>query len=147
MILTHFSREPLDFIYDKKQDNEWFKPNGLWLSDENDDWGWSAWCKNNDFLAGKHKTEFEVDLNNVLHLKNNKEVNIFEKAYPLKGGLHKILSSFTIDWVAVAKDYKGILITPYNKNFNLGIWHSSWDVSSGCFWDVSCLKVKEKSNA
>jgi hypothetical protein len=55
--------------------------------------------------------------------------------------LHRI-----IDWAAVARDYKGILITPYDRSqFSfLGMhrhlgWFSIIDCASACIWDLSSV--------
>ena len=51
-----------------------------------------------------------------------------------------------IDWSKVMKEYKGILISPYDKGpFSLLgkhrhlFWFDSVDCSSACIWDVSCI--------
>jgi hypothetical protein len=51
-----------------------------------------------------------------------------------------------IDWSVVMKDYKGILISPYDKGpFSLLgkhrhlLWYDSVDCASACIWDITCI--------
>lgn len=42
-----------------------------------------------------------------------------------------------IDWKAVAKEYDGIEIDPYQyeRRFSEGfLWYYGWDCASGCVW-------------
>ena len=55
------------------------------------------------------------------------------------------------DWEAVSKEYAGIIMPKYyelyrtvreSDNFSY-LWLSSWDVSSGCVWDLSIVTVND----
>lgn len=148
MRLTHWSAEALPVLENREQEyahtSEYAKPNGFWLSDESAEMSWSTWCEENDFRRDRLTTriEFEVDMTNVLHLKTPSELREFAAHYnyPYRWGSYV---DYPIRWQNVAKDYKGILITPYQWECRLAeqtlTWYYPWDCASGCFWDVSCL--------
>lgn len=87
MILSHFSSEPLKLDYTKEyafnlHDGNFFKPVGLWLSDESNH-GWKKWCKNEEFGLDrlKYETKFKVNLENILILDKPKKILDFSKKY------------------------------------------------------------------
>lgn len=153
MRLTHWSSAELPPLYNCTQEETlrvYNKPKGLWLSDESQVESWHWWCTSEDFRP-EHlsvQTIFEVDMTNVLHLKNADDLMQFSRNYnePLKRRDRYI--DYPINWKLVAEDYKGILITPYIWECRLGNlltqWYYLWDCASGCFWDVSCLQLIEK---
>jgi len=147
MILRHWSGNPLPKVLEnKEQRNESWKrkPNGFWLSDENSDMSWKKWCDNECFREDQfgYWADFQVDMSDILHLKNKKDILLFTETYRMKPD-----DTLSIDWVIVAQNYKGIIITPYvwecrfDKNCD---WYYPWDCASGCFWDVSCLSLIKK---
>ena len=46
-----------------------------------------------------------------------------------------------INWRAVAGDYAGLIITPYQWSRRLEpySWYYGWDCASGCIWDPSAI--------
>lgn len=48
-----------------------------------------------------------------------------------------------IDWSAVAAQYGGILIAPYQWKRRLELtWYYGWDCASGCAWDLSLIELE-----
>lgn len=48
-----------------------------------------------------------------------------------------------IMWPKVAKEYQGIIISPYQwerRDFFGTFWYSGWDCASGCIWDKEAIK-------
>lgn len=147
MILRHWSEHPLPEVLNNKDQikKPWTsKPNGFWLSDENSDMSWKKWCDDEEFRQERlqYWTDFTVDMSDIIHLKNANDILLFTETYKVKPD-----DTYSIDWVAVTLNHKGILITPYvwecrlNKNCD---WYYPWDCASGCFWDVSCLSPIKK---
>lgn len=143
MRLRHFSKTKLAFDpyfeYPQSPDQMLYKPTGLWLSDENRDDGWQSWCQVNEFgiYRLKHWSDFELDLDKILHLKNSNEIINFSDKYS-----HTKYSMIAVDWEIVKKDYSGILITPYNYACRLHhrcLWYYGWDCASACIWDLSSI--------
>ncbi|NNW55468.1 MULTISPECIES: hypothetical protein [unclassified Roseobacter] len=141
--LTHWSFKPLEPLrsvtndYSDRVRGPFKKPNGFWLSDETDDMSWSNWCEMEEFNRGNIRTDFEVDLTNVLHLSSYLDISDFDNEYNRRraDGL-----SDGIDWPAVGQKFSGLLITPYNWEARLKFnWYYTWDCASGVFWNTSCL--------
>lgn len=166
MILSHFSATPLPspllpIEYPQTEEfGRYFKPFGLWLSDETD-YGWREWCKENEFNLGrlKHETKFKVNMEGILLLDTPEKIRKFtkdfsfdllqkiaEKASPelAKTSSIDVMGVIHIDWEAVKKIYSGIIITPYQWSLRLDysmVWYYSWDCASGCIWDLSKIEV------
>jgi hypothetical protein len=113
------------------------KPHGLWLSVESD---WRDWCEHNDFHleALTHRTEVALrPAVNVLRLATTSELRAFSRRYEC---MWQGLS--LPDWVAVTRDYGGLIIAPYVLESRLELlWYYGWDCASGCIWDCSTLDV------
>lgn len=139
MRLVHFSAEPLGALRTVVAKMEpSFKPHGLWLSDEDDEQSWSAWCTAEEFGLGTITTEFDLVPNhNVLHLASADDLLDFTADYGSGSNVHKF---DYIDWQRVADKYQGLLITPYvwSCRYDL-MWYYGWDCASACVWDVSAL--------
>jgi len=146
MKLTHWSKDDLGEVYSvtpgfvRDRPSPFGKPKGFWLSDESDEGSWSAWCAAEGFPRGDVRTDFFVTLDDVLHLKDTVGLLWFTDTYGRwEDG---------IDWPRVGRDFKGILITPYNWDMRLELdWYYGWDCASGCFWDVSCLTKSDVAKA
>jgi hypothetical protein len=143
MKLYHFTDKPMYFDKHKTYNmsaDYYMKPKGLWLSDEND-YGWKEWCKDNDFEKSNLECKHEVNINGlkVLLIKDASELITFTSIY--KRELVKGCNG--IDWKRVAKDYKGIIISPYQWAMRLDdrvSWYYRWDCASGCIWDLSAIE-------
>ena len=89
MILSHFSEKKLKFNANKKYNTihrleaKFFKPHGLWLSDESSNSGWREWCKGENFGLDrlKNETKFKLDIDNILLLNTDKKVKEITKEY------------------------------------------------------------------
>ena len=154
MVLYHFTEKPFSLKDKKKYQviNGINKPSGLWLSDEND-YGWSQWCQDNDFrLKGlKYKTTIKVDTSNVFVIQSVEELKEFNSKYGIKKGNFKkdpyfLLEDYFINWDLLKNTHKGIIITPYLHQVRLEyMWYYGWDCASGCIWDTSCCEIITQS--
>jgi hypothetical protein len=147
MILNHFSSEPLQLVDKIYNNTSQFKPSGLWLS-KDDQWYEYAINGVRSHSQMRYKTVFEVDTSNVIVLKNSEELLEFHNSFPaIISGAPYLLTYSLLNWPKVAEQYDGVVISPYQKigmiNGTLIAWHESWDVSSGCFWNIKCLKMIE----
>lgn len=152
MRLVHFSAKPFNILGCgvlwgvEPTDNErpFFKPHGLWVSDE-DDFGWRAWCTGEQWGLKTLKHAYDITLKkdaNILYLRTPEEIDAFTEkwkyAMPGVG-----LDNFYINWPEVRKLYDGIIITPYQWSRRLdgnSSWYYSWDCASGCIWNLSCIE-------
>lgn len=140
-MLTHnTSSESIDLTRTYIQQFD-IKPIGLWYAMDND---WIKWVKTegmpwiypNDFTMKLDKTDILV-LDSIADFKNfNTDYTVFN-------------SFISIDWVRVADKYKGIEIPNYNKVrhhfFDMPMtWILTWDVNSGCVWDLSAIVSIDK---
>lgn len=153
MNFLHYSDIPLTGIFDRKQIEGYsLKPIGLWVSDE-DDYGWSKWCESQapDYLAEVvHSVELEPDAN-ILWLKTVEDIDAFTFVYRLRaewlGAMGDSDYVMAIDWNQLAKEYDGIIITPYQMTrrwtFCGAAWYSPWDCASGCIWKAKAIKHVE----
>ena len=94
-----------------------------------------------------HCFELDIDMEGVLVLDSLTELVDFQNKY------YKTIEDHFfggLDWRKVKEDYKGIEIQNYSKwegrilsrstDIMSSMWYSTWDVSSGCLWDLSNLK-------
>lgn len=148
--LYHFSRKPLNFnqnfSYNVARD-QFFKPHGLWLSDESKQSivSWRSWCIAEDYSidALSYRTKFLVDTNKIIVLSTLKDIDNFTNKY--KDNTQNYTSNY-IDWKKVISISAGILITPYiweARNDHKYFWYYPWDCASACIWDLSAVKLLE----
>lgn len=129
------------------------KPQGLWVSDDDDPQNWRTWCideeYNIDHLTHIHDVQLAVDAN-VLVLSSIQHLDDFT----LRFG-HTLPDDFldrypsyqrgsvsNIRWTDVAAAYSGIIITPYQwaRRFHMPTqWYYAWDCASGCIWDAHAI--------
>lgn len=86
-----------------------------------------------------------LDLSNIIILNTNDKVYDFCEEYSFGD---------KIDWTKVSKKYKGIEIPNFeslgvrswwkDKRDNKYEWLYTWDVNSGCIWDVSAITKYRK---
>lgn len=154
MKLIHFSNQAVKLFYDAswRQQPTAFKPYGLWVSDE-DDYGWRKWVADNDYEWATLKYKYEVELKpaaNILFICNKSELRLFTDKYKAKSKLNSDLDDMPffgktvtdIDWPHVARDYQGIIITPYLWECRLDFhsqWYYGWDCASGCIWSSDAI--------
>lgn len=147
MRLVHFSKDPLGEVYSCEQDGQWsLKPRGLWVSDEDCEDSWSAWCRGEEFNLENFEYAHEVVLAedaNVLTISTAMEIDEFTQRYRKPTSVHDY---YGMDWARVAADYQGMLITPYVWSRRLATnsgWYYAWDCASGCIWDASAIASVE----
>ena len=156
MDLIHFSRDPVATLASMVQPVEpSFKPHGFWVSDESEKDNWSAWCRAEEFHLDRLACRTRVHLvpaHRVLILNTSSEIRRLTDDY---GGCPEYMAQmpwpsrqgYAIDWACIAKDYQGIIITPYQWSMRLHeacFWYYGWDCASGCLWDVSCIDQIEQ---
>ncbi len=157
MKLVHFSSNPIKKVYSTPRDEAGFgnKPNGLWVSDE-EDHGWRTWCNDNDYGHGEgafdHAYEVKLAPNaNILYIKNALELLKFTHEYKAKSPMNGTRAGvvreyeivYDIDWPRVMEKYQGIIITPYIWELRLEMltsWYYGWDCASGCIWDAEAVE-------
>jgi hypothetical protein len=116
------------------------KPNGLWYEVDND---WVRWCSNEEpDWVRKYDIIIDVDLANIL------VVDTYEKGieFQIRFGVERFDENgfYTINWYEVSKAYKGIEIPNieevYRDKLLYQDWIYTWQVNSGCIWDLSAIK-------
>jgi hypothetical protein len=139
MILEHFSDKPLslDYLHNILPDDQpmgiiFEKPKGLWVSVRGE-YDWPNWCESNDFHIGSIRHIIEIDYENILIIDTPIKFEDFHQKYKLK------IKSFyasdeSINWIEVAWDFRGLIISPYLYQYRRKDWYSGWDCASGCIW-------------
>jgi hypothetical protein len=153
MRFYHYSGSPFTFDQARVYQQEHYeslqlKPHGLWLSVESDDedsFGWRDWCEREDFqLSGlTHRTELTLQPDApVLHLESSAALLAFTRRY--QRSVERVSFLQPIDWIAVARDYRGLIIAPYDWGLRLDLhWYYAWDCASACIWDCSTLSIRQ----
>lgn len=155
MDLIHFSAEPTHVIRSMPQHPEpSFKPQGFWVSDEGCEDSWKTWCETEEFALDRLTYRTRV------YLRPDHQVCILDtvaailrftddySAYPdyMQEFPWRERQGYSIDWACVAKDYQGLIITPYQWGLRLHhgtFWYYGWDVAGGCIWDASAVERLE----
>ena len=156
MKLIHYTGKPIESLERRcyKQNDMCFqaKPTGLWISVEGterfpDNYTWKEWCESEGFAIENLAFSYEVilaDVANILHLKTSDDINEFTKLFPLKSRhWPEEIDTYQLDWNSVKEKYQGIIISPYQWDCRLNCdngWYYGWDCSSGCIWDIGCIK-------
>jgi hypothetical protein len=161
--LVHYSAEPVVRplrVIEQSRGNEadLFKPRGLWVSEDDCEDNWRAWCESEgvrlDALAFAHDVEL-VPNANMLVLRNTDDIDAFTRRWAVHP-IRKITSNLWIDWPGVRERYAGLIITPYIWQRRLSMragepdamWYYSWDCASGCIWDpaaISSIRLRENA--
>lgn len=133
------------------------KPIGLWYDI---DFSWTDWCKENtDWSYGNH-FELEIEMNKILLIDTEDKFKSFLKQFGAVPYYAKEFSSSPspeikkmglnirkehIDWKKVCSLYSGIEINPYDCYYNYVFsFINSWDVASGCIWNLNAIKTITK---
>lgn len=156
MRLIHYTDSPIESLdsreYNQKNLNWQAKPDGLWFSVEDvgnhhNDYNWKEWCEEQGYRVEALTVTYEIILKeyaNILHLKTEQEILEFTKQFRLKTRVWDAeWDTYNLEWNEVKKKYQGIIISPYQWNCRLALetcWYYGWDCSSGCIWDLSCIK-------
>jgi hypothetical protein len=168
MRLVHYAKEPLAAPLtvrpqtgpDKQPD--YFKPHGLWVSDDACPDNWKSWCEDQDFclecLAYAYGVTLRADAN-VLVLTSAAEIDRFTDTYEVNPipGPRTLKVRFWIDWPTVREQWDGLIITPYiwerrnllsHNGSGDAAWYYSWDCASGCIWQpraIASIVPREES--
>lgn len=154
-LLIHFSAIPCVALHSVAQaDEPSFKPQGFWVSDESRDDGWAWWCRDTEFQLDALACATRVVLApsaRVCWLTTAAGILRFTDdfgAWPtyMDPFPWRVKQGYAIDWAAVAKDYQGIIITPYQWTRRLDpltCWYYGWDCASGCLWDAAAVAALE----
>ena len=138
-----YSTKPISSFRDVKQPHskrDYQKPEGLWYECDKE---WKEFVQR-DYRSAmgvyRHKYALEVNLNRMCVIRTEKEMKNFHRKYSYKANSYDVVPN-AIDWVAVAKDYDGIEICPYQYKFRMEYsWYYGWDVASGCIWGRGAFK-------
>lgn len=135
MPLTHYTAKPFKSLRRAKQPDphaDRFKPSGLWYSVNGE---WEEWCASEmpGWIEGGLLYEITLADEKMLRITTLDELDAFHAKHstPYLGQM------LTIDWRAVAEEWDGIEIAPYQykrrhtKDF---LWYYVWDCASGCIW-------------
>jgi hypothetical protein len=155
MKLIHYCAEPFELEprpYNQS-DLVWqAKPSGLWVSVESSEFGeinynWREWCEAEEFNLEKLECAYEIELKedaSILHLKTYDEIFEFTKKYNgSTSSFDHVIDAYHIQWEEVKKLHQGIILAPYQWYCRLhleSLWYYGWDCSSGCIWDLTCIK-------
>ncbi len=157
MKLIHYSGEKIETLdldeeYDQAITLRNDKPKGLWVSVESSGFGdnnhnWKEWCQSEEYQLENLQISYEITLNdnaNILHLKTSQDIFDFTKLWklPTRDFDHET-DTYHLNWLKIKKIYQGIIIAPYQWKCRLSLesaWYYGWDCSSGCLWDLKCIK-------
>jgi hypothetical protein len=122
------------------------KPNGMWYQ-IND--SWTNYCTREAFLPKIKKYNFnlDVDMSSIFVLDSVEKFNHIVDNYGFMGRWGDGL----VNWNKLCVEYKGIEIPNYNTLKNIipnddfynNNWILSWDINSGCIWDLTAVKGYE----
>jgi len=136
----HWSIKKISIV-EKEYVQNGFKPNGLWMS-YNDEW--KEWCEETGFQDLDYfvKNEFFVDMKNVINIDTIETLREFCKKY-------KFQYEQGINWEKVSREYDGINFSNY-KNIKKDFmkdkylirnhtWYLGIDINSCCIFNIKCL--------
>lgn len=157
MKLVHYSNAPvrledLKRLEQSELNGQYFKPRGLWVSDDDEEWNWRTWCEEEDFRLDHLTHANEVILvpdPNVLILNSATDIDRFSAEFATfgEGELPEIVritlrTTLFLNWPRVMQRWNGIIITPYIVARRLAsecMWYYGWDCASGCLWEPSAI--------
>jgi len=150
MELVHYSRVLLEFDRERTYAQQepvssYIKPVGFWVSDDTE-FGWKQWCESEEWNTESLKIRSGFAFApgaNVLHLTSVPQLLAFTAKYGVYPPKTYSGSAASINWPRVAREYDGILITPYQWEARLDhrtSWFYGWDCASGCIWNLAALE-------
>lgn len=145
MKLVHYSRLPITKLKRLRNDaRDLFKPRGLWVSDDDCEDNWHAWCESEGFRLDCLTHAHDVELKNnasIVILTSAHDIDSFSQEFCFKNKTP--MWPFSLRWPAVTKKWQGIIITPYiweRRMFEGNTdWYCGWDCASGCIWDPTAI--------
>jgi len=136
MIRTHISSNTnLHTLHEVRQRNN-CKPDGFWYEVDGD---WRSWCQSEmpEWLREKHLYAVVLGDENVLRIATLAEFDEFTARYGPR------CKSDSLSWSAVAEEYDGIEIAPYQYARRMStFWYYPWDCASGCLWRPRGTKIE-----
>jgi hypothetical protein len=153
MEFSRYAKRPMGRLYTMAQPQNapgWPappKPRGLWLSVDGPD-DWYAWCMSERFPCGHLRYKVRVDTARCLHMTTAEELRNFTKTYHFDvshiynrpGERQLNWYGHYINWREVARDYPGIIISPYQWQSRMEfMWYYTWDCASACVWDMEII--------
>ena len=106
------------------------KPRGLWYEVDGD---WRRWCRDDgqtSWINGHYLYALALDpAVRLLRVCTGKALDDLTTRYAK--------DRWVIDWPAIAAEYDGIEIAPYQWSRRLSpgtSWYYGWDCASGCVW-------------
>lgn len=145
MLRLHYAAKPVTLDTKRHYEQDGFKPVGLWYSVETaDDGAWRQWCQDKNFRvdALRHTHLLEIDMSRILVLRTASAVRALGKLFPALRLGRDVPDWAWPAWIRIGKKYAGIEIAPYQHTMRLHVdtsWYYSWDVASGCVWDLSAI--------
>lgn len=156
--LMHFSDKPvvLDRARSYSQDapHSHGKPVGFWVSVAGED-DWPTWCLSEEFRLGSLVFAHRITLDpwsKILRILSPEGIDSFHDKYATRTDFdrryHPEWSDrryWPVDWNAVAADFDGVVIAPYQWSRRLQgpHWYYTWDCASGCIWNLSAIESVE----
>ncbi len=80
----------------------------------------------------------------MLRLETPQAILAFTDEYGISEDWGLSRTFYNIDWAAVAEEYAGIEIAPYQWSLRMDTrtnWYYPWDVASGVVWDMTGVTV------
>jgi len=137
MKLVHYAKKPVERLREIPQEKDKFKPRGFWVSDDDCEDNWKAWCKSEGYGLDRLVCIHDVALAenaNVLFLQSSWAIDSFTQQFAIEEDCYRYRD---INWSAVREQWDGLIITPYIWTRRLdgdAGWYYSWDCASGCIW-------------
>lgn len=145
MRLYHYTDEPPGEVAPTDQlHSDGRKPCGFWVSDCDIGQGWREWCEAESFALGglRYRQFVGVDAGKILHLKSVSDIDAFSVDFQ-RNETFGSYTKYLIDWAIVAREFSGILISPYQRDRRLdgaaSDWYYGWDCASGCIWNPDAI--------
>lgn len=158
MKLAHYSAKPItgwdsSCCTNRGNTRDYFKPRGLWVSDDSAEQNWQDWCVGEDFGLDRFAYRTEVllkDQSNILFIRTVEELDKFQDEYKwdILANERYGKGSARYDycrWSDVVARYDGIIITPYlwQRRLDGPMWYYGWDCASGCVWNGDVVELAE----
>lgn len=124
-----------------------YKPKGFWYSVDRD---WERWCTGDmpEWLDGTFVHNVTLGAENMAFIRTIPELDAFHLKFraPRPHSTFWGEPLYYIDWPAVAAQYDGIEIAPYQWEYRLNgpisEWYYPWDCASGVIWRPKGIKVE-----
>lgn len=159
LTLEHYTDKPFVFdqgrTYEQKEPMGMLKPVGLWVSVPGGDPDWPQWCRSEEFRVGSLAYRSVLSLRpdaNVLLITSPTGLDMFHGEYSVEDetagawyrsrGAEQPRQFWPVDWRRVAREYQGIIVTPYlwSRRMDGPSWYYGMDCASGCIWDLDAFE-------